>query len=197
VVGHDDVTADLNVVRDVGVSQDVIVRPDPRDAAFVRGAMNRDVFAEGVAVADFRARDTALPLQILGLQPEAGEREGLILLPQFRVPIDDDVRMELAPLAQFDVWTDDAIRTDLAVLADAGFRMDDGGGMNHLDCGLRIADRGSRWSDCGMRIGDRGLGRDREVRSEATTMQRSSLPSAIRLAIRAAATFFVPTRSSI
>jgi hypothetical protein len=53
--------------------------------------VNRDVFAEGVAIADFRARDTAFPLQILRLQPDACERKNLVFPAQLRVAVNDDV----------------------------------------------------------------------------------------------------------
>src|SRR6266496_3131101 len=87
-VGHDDVVAELNVVRDVAVCQNVIVRADPRDAAVARGAVNRDVLSEGVAIANLRARHAAAPLQVLSLQPDAGERESLVLSAKRRVPLD-------------------------------------------------------------------------------------------------------------
>ena len=85
-VGHDDVVAQRAIVRDVTVGQDGVVRTDARDFAVAGRAVNGDVFAEGVAVADFRAGDAALPFQILGFQPEAGEREDFVLPAQFVWP---------------------------------------------------------------------------------------------------------------
>ena len=79
-VGHDDVVAERDVVRDVAVGQDVIVRADGRDFAVAGGAVDGDVFAKGVVVADLRARDAALPFQVLRFQADAGERENFILL---------------------------------------------------------------------------------------------------------------------
>ena len=45
-------------------------------------AVDGDVFAEGVVVADLRARDAALPFQILRLESDAGEGKDFILLAQ-------------------------------------------------------------------------------------------------------------------
>ena len=95
-VGHDDVVAQRAIVRDVAVGQDVIVRADARDLAVAGGAVDGDVFAKGVVVADFRARDAALPFQVLRLQPDAGERKNFIFLAQRRVAVNDDVRMQSA-----------------------------------------------------------------------------------------------------
>ena len=66
-VGHDDVAAQRAIVRDVAVGKDVIARADARDFTVAGRAVNGDVFAEGVAVADFGARDAALPFQVLRL----------------------------------------------------------------------------------------------------------------------------------
>ena len=115
-VGHDDVAAQRAIVRDVAIGQDVIVRADARDLAVAGRAVNGDVFAEGVAVADFGARDAALPFQVLRLQPDARERKNFILLSEFRVAVNDDVRMKFAPVAERHVFADDAVGADLASL---------------------------------------------------------------------------------
>ena len=54
-------------MRNMAVSKDVIVRPDARDFAVTGRAMNRDIFAECIVAADFRARDTSVPFQVLRL----------------------------------------------------------------------------------------------------------------------------------
>ncbi len=114
-VGHDDVVAQRDVVRDVAVGQDVIVRADARDFAVAGGAVDGDVFAKGVVVADFGAGDAAFPLQVLRLQSDAGERENFISFPELRVAVNDDVRMKFAAVAQHDVLADNAIWPDLAI----------------------------------------------------------------------------------
>src|SRR6266576_1651048 len=98
-----------------------------------RGAVDSGVFAECVAVADFRARQAALPFQVLGFQSNAGERKNLVLIAQARVSVNDHVRMQPATRAQLDVLADDTIRTNLAIRTDAGLGMDDGRGVNHDD----------------------------------------------------------------
>ena len=129
-VGHDDVVAQHAIVRDVAVGQDVVVRTDARDFAVAGGAVDGDVFAEGVVVADFRARDAALPFQVLRLQPDAGERKNFILPAERRVAVNDDVRMQFAAVAERDVFADDAIRADFAAGADLRLGMNDGGRVN-------------------------------------------------------------------
>ncbi len=124
--------AERAIVRDVAVGEDGVVRADARDFAVAGRAVDGDVFAERVAVADFRARHAAFPFQILRLQADAGERENFILLAQLRVAVNDHVRMQFAFVAQRDVFADDAIRPDLAARADFRLRMNDGGWMNHI-----------------------------------------------------------------
>ena len=147
-VGHDDVVAQRAIVRDVAVGEDVIVRADARDFAVAGRAVNGDVFAEGVAVADFGARDAALPFQILRLQPDAGERKNFVVLSEFRVAVNDDVRMQFATVAERHVFADDAVRPDLATGTDLRFGMNDGSRMNHGNLRFAIYDlravRGSR-----------------------------------------------------
>jgi len=77
----------------LGVLRNVIMRTDARRVAVTGGAVNRDVFAKRIMVADFGAGDAALPFQILSLQPDAGERENFISFSQPGVPVNDHVRM--------------------------------------------------------------------------------------------------------
>jgi hypothetical protein len=93
--------------------------------------MNRDAFAENIVIADADMGGPALPLQILRLQPDGGERENLIPLAQGGVSVHDRVGMQPAVFAERDVFADDAIRPDDAARRDLGLRMNDGSGMNH------------------------------------------------------------------
>ena len=61
VVGHDYVVAQLDIVCDVAVGEDVIVGADHRRLAVASAAVDGDVFAEGIAVPDARPRGTAFP----------------------------------------------------------------------------------------------------------------------------------------
>jgi hypothetical protein len=83
--------AERAIVRDVAVGEDVIGRPDARDFAVAGRAVDGDVFAEGVAVTDFRTRKSTLPFQILRLQSDAGEWKNFIFLAEFCVAVNDDV----------------------------------------------------------------------------------------------------------
>src|SRR5579859_7389905 len=130
-VRHDDVVAEHAIVRDVAVGQNVIVRADARDLAVTGRAVNRDIFAERVVIADFHARDAALPFQILRLQPEAREWKNFIPLSQLRVSVNDDVRMQLAAGGQGDMFPDDTIRTDVTTGVDFRPGMNDGSRMDH------------------------------------------------------------------
>jgi hypothetical protein len=72
-------------------------------------------------VADFRSRDTAVPFQVLSLQPDARERKNFILLSQSRVSVNDNVRMQFATAPEHDVFANDTVRTDSAAGTDFGF----------------------------------------------------------------------------
>ena len=92
--------------------------PTRGDFAVAGGAVDGDVFAEGVAVADFRVGHAALPFQVLRLEADAGEREDFIRLAERRVAVNDDVRMQFAVVAEGDVFANDAIRPDFAAGAN-------------------------------------------------------------------------------
>ena len=137
-VRHDDVAADDAIVRDVTVGQNVIMRTDARRVAVTGGAVNGDVFAQRVMVADFGAGDAALPFQILRLQSDAGERKNFISFPQPGVPVNDHVRMQPAIVAERDVLADDAIRPDFTTGTDLRLGVNDGGGMNHWPRKMKV-----------------------------------------------------------
>ena len=118
---------------DVAVSEDCIFRTDARLFAIACRTVNRDVFAKSVSVADFRARDSAFPFQILRLQPDARERKNFIFLSQLRVAVNNDMRMQFAFVAERDVFTNDTIRPNFAIVSDLCFGMNDAADewMNH------------------------------------------------------------------
>ena len=53
-IGHDDVIAEGHVVRDVAVREQIIMRADRGEFAVAGGAVDGDVFAEGVFITDDR-----------------------------------------------------------------------------------------------------------------------------------------------
>ena len=130
-VGHDDVVAQRAIVRDVAIGEDGVVRTDARDFAVAGRAVDRDVFAKRVAIADFRARDATLPLQVLRFQPDAREREYFVFPAQFRVAVNDDVRMQFAAVAERHVFADDAVRANFTLRANLRLRMNNCCVMNH------------------------------------------------------------------
>ena len=108
-------------MRDMAISKNGIMRADARDFTLARRAVNRDIFAKSVSIADFRARDAALPFQVLRLQPDACERKNFIFRSKRRVTVNDNVRMQSAFPAERDVFADDTIWPDFTIVSDFGF----------------------------------------------------------------------------
>src|SRR6185503_6580796 len=126
---HDHMITYRHVVRDVRVSQDMILGTNDRLFAVIRRAMDRHIFPKGILVADAGSSQSAFPFQILGLQTKTGERENFILPPQRGVAINHHMRMQGTLRTQHHVLPDDAIRADPAVGANLRLGMNDGGGM--------------------------------------------------------------------
>ena len=129
-VGHDDLIAQGDVVRDVAIGEDIIARTHSCDLTVARGAVDRYIFAEGVVVADFRAGRSPLPFQVLCFQPKTGEGKYLVPPPEGGVSVNDHVGMQPATGTQRDMFADDAIRSDLTVIADSRLGMNDRGRMD-------------------------------------------------------------------
>src|SRR6266536_1884230 len=136
-VGHDHVIAQGDIVRDVGIGQDVIGRTHSRHLALARGAMDRYMFAERVVVANFGVSRSSLPFQVLCFQPETGERKYFVPPAEGRVSFHDDMRVQPATRTQYDTLADNAIRSNLAVIADYRLGMNDGGRMDHIHLSIR------------------------------------------------------------
>src|SRR4030095_15521543 len=95
-VGDDDVITQTIVVRDVAVSQNVVVGTDFRHFAVAGRAVNRYAFAKGVVIADFGSRQAALPFQILGWKADAREWKEFVSASDASVSVDDNVWMQSA-----------------------------------------------------------------------------------------------------
>src|SRR6185436_5622544 len=95
--------------------------------------MNCDVLSKGVEIPNLRSGNASFPFQILSFQPDSRKRINLILLPEFCVAINDDMRMENALWAEGHVFPDDAIRPDHRTLSDLGPRMHNSRGLNLED----------------------------------------------------------------
>ena len=94
-----------------------------------------------------RAREAALPFQVLRFQADAGEGKNLVVLAQRGMAVNDDMGMEPAVLSQRHIFADDTIRPDDATGANPRLRMNHGRGSNHTlpvkkhKCHFRLADR--------------------------------------------------------
>lgn len=113
---------ELAVVGDVRVAEQQVVRPDPRRQTLVSAAVNGAVFPEHIVIADFKMRWLALILEVLGLAANDGKGEKLISLSEFRMALQNDMRMEHAVVTECDIRTNDAIRTDADIASQRGKR---------------------------------------------------------------------------
>src|ERR1019366_6364979 len=121
-----------------------IVRADDGGLAVVRRAMDGDALAKNIVVADLQARAAAFVFQVLRFHADGGEGKNFIPLPQPRVAVHDNVRMQFAVLAERDVFADDAVRPDVGACRDVGFRVNNGREMNHEVIEWRIMYHASR-----------------------------------------------------
>lgn len=135
-VGQDVVVAELAIVGDVGVGEEEVVVPDGGGLAGAGGAVEGDVFAEDVVVADDQAGGFAGVFQVLAFDADGGEGEKFVPRSDGRAAVDDDVGVQLAIGSEGDSGFDDAKRADVAGGVDFGFRGDDGGGVDHGRAGL-------------------------------------------------------------
>ena len=108
-------SAQGDVVRDVAIGQDVVVRTNGRDFAVARGAVDGDVFPKSIVAADLGAGHAALPFQVLGFQADAGKGKNLIVRAQRGMAVNDHMGMQPATPAQGHMFADDAIRSDDAI----------------------------------------------------------------------------------
>jgi len=69
------VAAELDVVRDVTVGQQMVVRADAGEVAIAGSIVNGDVFAKDVVVADDRAGDATLYFGVLRTEADAQKGE--------------------------------------------------------------------------------------------------------------------------
>lgn len=128
-VGHHNVIAELAIVRDVGVGEEVIVRTNYSSITVVGGAVDGDVFAKGVVVADAGVGGATGMFEVLRLEANAGEGVDCVGFAQLGVAGDDDVGMKSATLAKCDIRANDTVGTNVATFGDPGTLFDDGGGV--------------------------------------------------------------------
>jgi hypothetical protein len=85
-----------------------------------------DALADIVEVADLGSREATFPFEVLGLEPDACEREDLVALTQAGMAVNDDMRMQFAAGSQHHILADHTIGPNLAVGANPGLGMDNG-----------------------------------------------------------------------
>src|SRR5258708_2247911 len=100
-----------------------------RDAA-ARAAVDRDEFAEDVALADHQMRLLALILQILRREADRREWIDFGVVPDFGPAVDDGGLADAAVRADADVGSDAGVRRDRRTLADRRPRIDERGRMD-------------------------------------------------------------------
>ena len=132
-IGENGVIADETVMRDVGLRHDPVVVADTRQGfGLERAALNRDVFADRIAVADF---DTGVVFGsgrlVLRNLAERCELKDPIALPDHHRSAQYYVRPDPIVVTDLDAGTDDAVRTDRDVVADPCRGIDDGRRVNH------------------------------------------------------------------
>jgi hypothetical protein len=141
-VREDRLVADLAVVREMHVGHHPVVVTQPRHADVERGAaIDGDVLADGVVVADLDARRLVGVLLVLRRRADGGEVPDAVAATDARMSVDDDVRADPGALAHLDVLADDRVRADFHVLGKARAAMHRRGGMDHLWSTGRIEQR--------------------------------------------------------
>src|SRR5439155_12425623 len=134
--------ADLAVVREVHVSHDPVLVAHARYADVLRrAAVDRDVLADGVVVADLDRGRLAAVLLVLGRRADRGEVEDLVAPADAHVPVEHHVRADPASLAQLDMLADDAVGPDLDVRGQPRAGVDERRGMDpaaHAPAGLIV-----------------------------------------------------------
>jgi hypothetical protein len=130
-VRNDDVIAESIVMRNVAVSQNVVVGTDLRDFAIACRAIDGNAFAKCIFIADFSSGQATLPFQVLRLQPDAREWKELVAASDSGISVDDDVWMQVATRAQNNMLADYTVVPYLAIGANLGFGVYDRRRMNH------------------------------------------------------------------
>ena len=136
-VGKDDAVVDVRIMADMNIRHDEVVRADDGFSVGLGGAMNGDVFAKDIVVADAGARGRAVVLQILRRITDDAARVELILGSDSQQAREINMRPDDAASAEFHASVNDRIRPDLHGRIELCFRRNDCGRMNHAGAGYR------------------------------------------------------------
>src|SRR2546427_772345 len=130
-IGEDGVAADLAVMREMHVRHDPVVAADAGHSRVELGAaVDGDVLADDVAVADLDRRVLAGVFLVLRRRADRGEMEDAVAPADASTAVEHDVRADPGALAQFDPGAYDRVRPDLDLCCQLRTVMDDGGGVN-------------------------------------------------------------------
>ena len=139
-VGHHNVIAELTIVRDMGVSEEVIAGTNYSSIAIVGSAVDGDIFTKGVVVTNAGAGGATGMFKVLRLEANAGKGIDCIGFAQLSVAVDDDVGMKGTTLTKRNIRANNTIGANLATFGDSGTLFDDGGRVDlaHYAHGLTI-----------------------------------------------------------
>src|SRR5205085_3500961 len=125
-VGENSVAADLHVMREMDVSHDPVVVAQTGDADVERrAAVDRDVLAQRIALADLDRRLFVPVLLVLRRRTERGEVEDAVVAADAHAAGGHPVSAEPGAFADLDLRPDDAVGTDRDAARELGARIDE------------------------------------------------------------------------
>ena len=129
---NDDPVADMRVVADMGVRHEEVVVAQAGLFGGIAGAMDCDVFADGVLLADGEGGGCAVVFEVLRGFAKDRSSEYLIGRADRGEAGDVDVGADAGVSADLDVLIDDGVGSDVNAGVKLGFGMDDSGGVDHV-----------------------------------------------------------------
>jgi hypothetical protein len=132
-IDQDDVVAKMGIMADVTTGHQQIMRADNGMSIGLGRAMDGNMFAENVVVANQRGSGFASVFQVLRGVTDDRTRVEMIMASRFKYAGEINVRADDTMLTQRDLGVNDRIRPDLGCVRHLGVRMNDGRGMNHLN----------------------------------------------------------------
>ena len=133
VVRQDRLVADNTVVRDMDIRHEQVVIADNGVSGILdRAATDSTEFTKRIALANRQARRLIRVFQILRIVTDRRELVDVIVLADFRGPVDNDVTVDYGASVDFHTIRDDSVRTDLNTFCDDGTVRNNGGGMDHF-----------------------------------------------------------------
>ena len=116
--------AELAIVGDVGVAEEIIVGADAGGHLGGGPPVNRAVLAKHVVVPDLNKRRLTQVFEVLGFASDDGKRIKLVSLANGGAALDNHMRMQHTVPAQYHILSDQTVRPN----PDVGSQL--GGGRN-------------------------------------------------------------------